>query len=203
MRGSFQRLKAYLASLPILSKPSVGEPLYLYLSVFDHAVSSVLIQTDGWEQQPIYYVSRALLDAETRYSYIEKLALALVSAARKLQEYFQCHKIIVMTSYPLRAALHSSDTAGRMMKWAVELGEYGLEYQPRTAIKSQVLADFVAEFTGAEQGLTLEPNAYNQLDESNESNKSEEPNPTITWRSQAHENQFKRTSQVSLVQTSR
>ena len=83
-----------------------------------------------------------------------------------------------MTSYPLRAALHSSDTAGRMMKWAVELGEYGLEYQPRTAIKSQVLADFVAEFTGVKQGLASEPNAYDQLDKPNESDKSEEPNPT-------------------------
>ena len=71
---------------------------------------------------------------------------------------------IVMTSYLLRVALHSPDTAGRMMKWAVELGEYGLEYQPRTAIKSQVLADFVAEFTGTTQGLESEPIIDDELE---------------------------------------
>ena len=82
---AFQRLKAYLASPPILSKPQTGNTLYLYLSIFDHAVSSVLIRNDRQEQRAVYYVSRALLDTETRYFYIEKLALALVSAARKLR----------------------------------------------------------------------------------------------------------------------
>ena len=104
-----------------------------------------------------------------RYSYIEKFALALLSAAQKLKAYFQCHKIIVITFYPLRAALYSPDIARRMMKWTVELGEYNLEYQPRMAIKSQVLADFVAEFIGAAQGLDFEPCENDQLEEPNES----------------------------------
>ena len=175
---AFQRLKTYLASPPVLSKPQTGDSLYLYLSVSDHAVCSVLIRNDGREQRPVYYVSRALLDAKTRYSYIEKLALALVSAARKLRAYFHCHKIIVMFSYPLRATLHNPDTAGRMMKWAVELGEYGLEYQPRTTIKSQVLADFVAEFTGTTQGLESEPIRDDELEEPITSDPPVEPSIT-------------------------
>ena len=85
---AFQRLKAYRGSPPILSKPLAGEPLYLYLFVFDHAVSSVLIWNDSREQWPVYFVSRAMLDAETRYSYIEKLALTLLSAAGSLKRTF-------------------------------------------------------------------------------------------------------------------
>ncbi|XP_075085080.1 uncharacterized protein LOC142168315 [Nicotiana tabacum] len=67
-------------------------------------------------------------------------------AARKLRPYFQCHPISVVIAYPLRNILHKQELLGRLAKWAIELSEYDIIYQPRTAIKSQVLADFVAEF---------------------------------------------------------
>lgn len=111
----FQRLKVYLGSPPILSKPLTGETLFLYLSFSDYAISSVLILTEGREQRPIYYVSRALIDVETRYSYIEKSALALLCTTKKLRSYFQCHKILFMMSYPLRVVLHSPNIAGQMI----------------------------------------------------------------------------------------
>lgn len=60
------------------------------------------------------------------------------------------------------------------MKWAVELCEYSLEYQPRTTIKSQELADFIAEFIGATQGVSFKPN--DQLKKPNESDQPEDPN---------------------------
>ena len=56
----------------------------LYLSVFEYVVISALVRDEGAAQTPIYYVSKALQDAETRYSEIEKFTLALVIAARKL-----------------------------------------------------------------------------------------------------------------------
>ena len=76
-----------------------------------------------------------------------KLALALVSASKKLRPYFQCHPIVVVTNYPLRNVLHKPDLSGRLVKWAIELSEFDISYLPRTAIKSQALADFVAEFS--------------------------------------------------------
>ena len=88
-------------------------------------------------------MSRSLVDAETRYSVMVKLALAVVTAARKLRPYFQSHSIIVMTSQPLRTILHSPSQSGRLAKWAIELSEYDIEYKPRTSSKAQVLADFV------------------------------------------------------------
>ena len=54
---AFQELKKYLATPPILAKPIIGEPLYLYVAVSDSAVSGVLVREDRGEQKPILYVS--------------------------------------------------------------------------------------------------------------------------------------------------
>ena len=78
---------------------------------------------------------------------MEKFAFTLITVARKLKPYFQAHTIVVLTDKPLRIAMSSPETAGRMALWAVELSEFDLQYRPRTAIKGQVVADFIAEFT--------------------------------------------------------
>ncbi|XP_056849746.1 uncharacterized protein LOC130499575, partial [Raphanus sativus] len=148
---AFKQLKAYLSEPPILSKPVVGEPLYLYLAVSTAAVSGVLVREEQNEQRPVYYTSKSLIDAETRYPAMEKLALAVVTAARKLRPYFQSHSIVVMTSQPLRMILHSPSQSGRLAKWAIELSEYDIEYRPRAAAKAQVLADFIIELTSEHQ----------------------------------------------------
>ncbi|KAK4858182.1 hypothetical protein QYF36_012414 [Acer negundo] len=85
---ALQDLKHYLTTPPLLSKPKNDEILLMYLAVSDTAVSAVIIREEGNIQHPVYYVSKALLAAETRYSRLEKLALALVVAARKLRPYF-------------------------------------------------------------------------------------------------------------------
>ena len=78
---------------------------------------------------------------------MEKLILALVTAARKLLPYFQAHTIEVPTEYPMKQVLHKPEVSGRLMKCAIELREFDIKYKPKTAIKGQVLADFVSEFT--------------------------------------------------------
>ncbi|XP_077215904.1 uncharacterized protein LOC143850547 [Tasmannia lanceolata] len=97
--------------------------------------------------------------AETRYQRVEKLVYALIMAARKLRPYFQAHTIKVLTGQPLRQILHRPDTSGRLVKWAVELGEFDIKYLPRPAIKAQVLADFIAECTtpDADPGSEVAP----------------------------------------------
>ena len=81
---------------------------------------------------------------------MEKLILTLVTTARKLRPYFQAHTIEVPTEYPMKQVLHKPETSGRLMKWAIELSEFDIQYKPKTAIKEQILADFVMEFTSAE-----------------------------------------------------
>lgn len=105
-------LKTNLTSLPLLSKPLLREVLLLYLAVSEHAVSAVLVREEGTRQLPIYYVSKALLDAETRYSHLEKLALALMVAARKLRPYFQAHPVVVVTYFPIKLVLHKHEVSG-------------------------------------------------------------------------------------------
>ncbi|KAK0570756.1 hypothetical protein LWI29_005946 [Acer saccharum] len=147
---AFQDLKAYLKSPPLLSKPKDNETLFIYLAVSDTAVSAVLVREKVSNQHPVYYVSKTLLDVETRYSRLEKLALALVVAARKLRPYFQCHSIKVLTTYPLKNILHKPELSVRRTKWAVELSEHDISFHPRSVMKSQVLADFVADFAPCE-----------------------------------------------------
>jgi hypothetical protein len=75
----------------------------------------------------------------------------LLITSRKLQHYFQSHKIKVVSSFPLEEMLHNRDTVGRIVKWSVELGEFDLEFCLRQAIKSQILTDFVPEWTETQQ----------------------------------------------------
>ena len=147
---AFSALKTYLSSPPILVSPTEGELLTLYLAVSDFSTSVVLVRDKERVQHPVYYYSRALRGAEERYPRMEKLILALVIAARKLRPYFQAHTIEVPTEYPMKQVLHKLETSSRLMKWAIELSEFDIIYRPKTAIKGQVLADFVMEFASSE-----------------------------------------------------
>jgi hypothetical protein len=53
----------------------------------------------------------------------------------------------VVTSYPLRVMLHNPNTTGNIAKWVAELAKFELDFILRHAVKSQVLADFVADWT--------------------------------------------------------
>ena len=76
---------------PLLSKPKDGEKLIIYLGVSQHTLSATLVRGDEGMQHPVYYVSKNLVDAETRYTPMEKLAYCLVMASRKLWPYFQTY----------------------------------------------------------------------------------------------------------------
>ncbi|XP_075656371.1 uncharacterized protein LOC142626433 [Castanea sativa] len=127
---AFENLKTYLSAPPLL-RPSVpGEELFLYLTVSTEAVSATLIREEGKVQKPVYFISRALRGAEERYPPMEKLAFALVTAARKLKPYFQAHTINVLTDKPLWRAMSNPESAGRMALWAIELKEQRAEKTP-------------------------------------------------------------------------
>jgi hypothetical protein len=54
---------------------------------------------------------------------------------------------VVPSSFPLGEIIRNRDANGRIVKWSVELGEFDIEFCPREAIKSWILADFVSEWT--------------------------------------------------------
>ena len=144
---AFDNLKKYLSSPPLLSPSKPGEELYLYLAVSQAIVSAILVREEYGSQRPVYFTSRALRGAEERYPQMVKLAFVLITAAQKLKPYFQAHTIVVLTDKLLRKAMSSPKSAGRIALWAVELSEFDIRYRPRTTIKGQVVADFIAEFT--------------------------------------------------------
>ena len=84
----------------ILSCLEAREDLYIYLTVSEHAMSVVLWKNQEGTQRLIYYISKTLVDVETRYLPLEKLALALVHATRKLPHYFQAYNVYMLTEYP-------------------------------------------------------------------------------------------------------
>ena len=128
-QSAFEKIKHDLRQPPILASPLPGEKLYMYLAVSEWAISAVLFRCPSHkEHKPIYYVSRALADVETKYSKMELTSLALRSAAQKLRPYFQAHPVVVLTDQPFRNILHKLDLTGRMLQWAIELSEYGIEF---------------------------------------------------------------------------
>ncbi|XP_050247585.1 uncharacterized protein LOC126695025 [Quercus robur] len=151
--AAFQELKQYLSSPPFLSPSKEGENLYLYLAVSASAVSAALIREEGKKQFPVYYISQALQEAESRYPRIEKIAFALIVASRKLRQYFQSNPILLMTDQPIKKSMSQPEATRRMVQWAIELSQFDIEYHPRTAIKAQALADFIAEFTSPDEDM--------------------------------------------------
>ncbi|GJY31189.1 reverse transcriptase domain-containing protein [Tanacetum coccineum] len=107
--------------------------------------SAVLMTNREGRQIPVYFVSRTLRGPEVNYTPMEKLVLALLSASKRLKRYFQAHTIVVVTNQPIKQLLSSSEISGRMLKWKFLLEGYDIQYRPRTAIKGQILADFIVE----------------------------------------------------------
>ncbi|XP_071729198.1 uncharacterized protein [Rutidosis leptorrhynchoides] len=139
-------MKALIRTLTTLTAPVPGETLTIYLAAGTEAVSLVLVAEGGGTQMPVYFVSKVLQHGEFNYKPIEKLIFALVHTARRLRRYFQAHPMLVLTDSPIKQVLSKPEVSGRLVKWAIELGEHEIYYAPRTAVKGQIMADFMVEF---------------------------------------------------------
>ncbi|XP_021595170.1 uncharacterized protein LOC110602052 [Manihot esculenta] len=152
---AFRNLKQYLSSPHVLSSLIAGEELLIYLAASEQAISTVLVREEEGEQKPVFYVSKVLRDAKVKYLNIEKLAYALLLTVRKFRVYLESHQGVVLTDQPLKKILHKLETSGWMLTWSIEISPYYPEYRPRTAIKAQALADFIAECSFNEERTKL------------------------------------------------
>jgi hypothetical protein len=93
----------------------------------------------------VYFVSKVLSNSKTHYSPMQKLVYVILMTKRKLRHYFDAHPITMVSKYPLGEVIQNLEAEGRIAKWALELMGQNITYAPRSAIKSQLLADFVVE----------------------------------------------------------
>jgi hypothetical protein len=115
-------------------------------------VSTAIIvewQEDGHAypvQRPVFFASEVLSECKARYQPVQKLLYAVLITSRNLRHYFQEYSISIVTDYPLGDILQNQDATGRISKWAVEFGTLNNDFKPHTAVKSQALVDFMAEW---------------------------------------------------------
>jgi hypothetical protein len=98
----------------------------------------------------MYYIIEVLTETKARDPQTQKLLYVVVLARRKLRHYFEAHPFTVVSLFPLGEIISNPDAVGRIAKWSVELMGKTLAYALRKVIKSQILADFVAEWTDAQ-----------------------------------------------------
>jgi ribonuclease HI len=145
-------LKALLINAPILVPPAAGENLLIYVAATTQVVSAAVVverQEEGPALlilRPVYFISEVLSETKIRYPQIQKLLYAVILTRRKLRHYFEAHLVTVVSSFPLGEIIQCREASGRIEKWAVELMGETLSFAPWKAIKSQVLADFLAEW---------------------------------------------------------
>jgi hypothetical protein len=149
--AAFASLKQHLSDLAILTSPDPSLPLLLYIAASPYAVSAALVQEQDKEgmtwQCPVYYVSEVLTTSKCNMTELEKISYTVVMASRKLRHYFEAFKVWVTSDRGLGELFGNPEASVRIAKWAAELSGYHITFEPRTIIKSQVLADFIVDWT--------------------------------------------------------
>jgi hypothetical protein len=161
---AFKDLKRALSTVSILAAPAPREPMLLYIAATPRVISVVIMvecTEEGKElpvQRPVYYLSKVLNLSKQNYLHYQKVAYGVYMAARKLKHYFEEHPITVVSTTPLSEIIGCKDATGRVAKWAIELASHTIQYKPRTTIKSQIIADFFADW-GEHQYLPPAPDS--------------------------------------------
>lgn len=150
-------VKEYLSAPPVLVPPKEGVPFRLYIAADMKSIGSTLIQEQDGKERVIFYLSRRLVDAETRYTGVERLCLCLYFSCTKLRHYLLANEcVVVCKTDVIKYMLSAPVLRGRIGKWMLALTEYDLLYESAKAVKGQVLADLVVDHGKPTEGY-VEP----------------------------------------------
>jgi hypothetical protein len=140
---AFDEIKNYLTSPRVLQAPKSGVPFWLYIAAEQSVIGVVLTQETNGKEYVVAYESRRLLDANMRYTFIEKLCLSLYYACTKLRHYLlssTCY--VACQTNRIEYTLQKPILIGRVGKWAYALVEYDLHCEPIKSMRGQFVADF-------------------------------------------------------------
>jgi ribonuclease HI len=149
---ALENLKALLTNMPILVPPAAGEALLIYVAATTQVVSAVIVVERREEghallvQRPVYFISEVLSETKIRYPLIQKLLYAVILTWRKIATLLRVSSGDYGVILPLGEIIQCREASGRIAKWAVELMGETISFAPRKAMKSQALADFLAEW---------------------------------------------------------
>ncbi|GMP49154.1 hypothetical protein CsSME_00016227 [Camellia sinensis var. sinensis] len=139
---AFERIKAALTSPQTMIAPQPGVPLMLYLTSTPKSIGALLVQDVDGVERPVYYISQKIRGAEVRYTPVERHCLAFSFG-------IHCPKaqtLLPSTSDPIRYLLSKPALTGKVARWLLALGEFEITCVAPKAIKSQALADLLAQF---------------------------------------------------------
>ena len=105
-----------MMNLSTMQAPIHKKPLLLYLATNSYAIGALIAQKDGGGiEQPVYYISHALKDAETRYPRAERTCLAIVYVSQRLHHYFLAYEVWLMTkSHAIKTVLQQPILSGKI-----------------------------------------------------------------------------------------
>lgn len=127
----FDKILEAIASHPILILPDCSKPFFVGTDASGTAIGAVLLQEEDGLRKPVAYASRKLIDAETRYSTIERECLAIVWAVSKFSRYLYGRKFVVLTDHkPLQFLKTSKQMNNRLMRWSLALQPFNFEILP-------------------------------------------------------------------------
>ena len=133
---SFEEIKAYLTTAPIVRAPNWKLPFEVMCDASDMAIGAVLGQREGRKPYVVYYVRKTLNEAQRNYTTTEKELLAIVYALDKFRAYLVGSDIIVFTDHSsLKYLLTKQNAKARLIRWVLLLQEFNLQIRDKKGVK--------------------------------------------------------------------
>jgi hypothetical protein len=139
-------IKEYMKEPPVLVPPQLNKPFKLYVAADTQTIGPALIQEFEGKERVVAYLSRKLLDPETRYSAAEKLCLCVYYSCTKFRHYLLNAECVVYSKFDvIKHMLSMPIFNGRIGKWILALSEFELKFESAKAVKGQIITDFITE----------------------------------------------------------
>ena len=160
---SFEKLKVYLTTAPIVRAPNWKLPFEVMCNASDLAVGAVLGQRAEGKPYVVYYASKTLNEAQRNYTTTEKELLAVVYALDKFRAYLIGSDIIIFTDHSaLKYLLTKQNSKARLIRWVLLLREFNLQIRDKKGVEN-VVVDHLSRLTIAHN--THNPPIYDEFPE--------------------------------------